>query len=116
MLSLGVGAELNCFAQKGRIWKNKGRREERSWDRGRLYAEMHPFAVTFNIQLSLLMASIFGANEFWSEISKRILLLQTVRSNTEERYWIALGYRTGCRCNMTETPGALADIWVIERS
>lgn len=44
---------------------------ERSWDRGRLCAEMQPFPVTLNIQ-SNLMASIFGAREFGQQSVKRL--------------------------------------------
>lgn len=66
--------------RKGELGK-KGRRKERSWDGERLYTKAHFFLVTFNIQLSLLTVSVFGVNEFWSEISKGVLLLQTTRSN-----------------------------------
>lgn len=66
--------------RKGEL-REKGRREERSQDGGRLYTKAHFFPVTFNIQLSLLTVSVFGVSEFWSEISKEVLLLQTTRSN-----------------------------------
>jgi hypothetical protein len=51
VFSLKAGAEANCSAQKGKIWKE---REELGWRR--LCTEMQSFPVTPNTQSSLLMS------------------------------------------------------------